>query len=137
MAAVHQRKQVVDILVVDDEARARRALRALLATYPAVSVVAEAGNGADAIACAEATRPSVVLMDVHMPVMDGLEATRQIKRDHPEIAVLLITIDSAAEVAARAAGADDFLLKGLPGGDLVTAILGRVQSRPSVSGTLR
>lgn len=122
MRACGDGERIVDVVVVDDEERARKALTALLATYPGVRLVGEAGNGADAVACADAARPSVVLMDVHMPVMDGIEATRRIKREHPGIGVLLITVDSAMAAAASAAGADEFLVKGLPGRELVAAI---------------
>jgi DNA-binding NarL/FixJ family response regulator len=114
--------QVIDLLVVDDEERVRKGLKALLQTYPGVRVVAEAGDGADGVARADTSHPHVVLMDVHMPVMDGIHAARHIKEHHPEMAVVLLTIDADMARAAELAGADEFLVKGLPGQDLMAAI---------------
>lgn len=111
------------VLLVDDRQRARASLRALLQTESSLCIVGEAANGRKAIEGVESKRPDVVLMDVRMPVMDGLEATRQIKADWPETRVVLLTMFGGYEEQARAAGADALLTKGCPPAELLTAML--------------
>ncbi len=111
------------VLIVDDRTQAREGLKALLSTVPAALVVGEAADGREAIRLIQELRPDVVLMDAKMPVMDGIEATRRIKEAWPEVRVVVLTIHAALEIEARAAGADDFLVKGCPAGELVAAIL--------------
>lgn len=112
----------IRVLIVDDRSSARRGLRALLASWPAVEVVGEATNGAEAVQMAKTSRPNVVLMDVSMPVLDGLEATRLIKSSWPEVKVVILTMHESHQANALAAGADWFLVKGCPTEDLLTAI---------------
>jgi DNA-binding NarL/FixJ family response regulator len=112
----------VRVLIVDDEAIARRALRAFLETCPQLAVVGEAGDGAEAVRIAADRRPDVVLMDYSMPVMDGVEATRRIKAARPETAVVLVSVYVSAEPEAREASVDAFLLKGFTGDELIETI---------------
>jgi DNA-binding NarL/FixJ family response regulator len=111
------------VLIVDDRAQTREGLKALLATAPPVQVVGEAADGKEALALVEKYRPDVVLMDASMPVMDGLEATRLVKAQWPEVRVIVLTIHTALRAEALAAGADAFLVKGCPVGELLAAIL--------------
>jgi DNA-binding NarL/FixJ family response regulator len=104
-----QRKRV---LVADDRRPTRQGLRALLAFMPDVEWVGEAVNGHEAMNLVAVRRPDVVLMDVHMPVMDGLEATRLIKSQSPEVRVIILTMYAEYQAEALAAGADIFLIKG-------------------------
>jgi DNA-binding NarL/FixJ family response regulator len=86
-------------------------------------VVGEASSGKEAIGLVGKCRPDVVLMGAMMPVMNGLEATRRIKAEWPDIRVIVVTIHAALKVEALAAGADAFLVKGCPAGELLAAIL--------------
>jgi len=104
-------KENTRVLIVDDQERARRGLKALLATQPELEVVGEATDGEEAVRLAEALRPDVVLMDVRMPNMDGIEATRRIKKAHPEIRVIVLTMYDTHRREALEAGADAFVLK--------------------------
>jgi len=111
------------VLIVDDRAQTREGLKALLATESPVQVVGEAADGREAIHLIEARQPDVVLMDASMPVMDGLEATRLVKAQWPQIRVIVLTIHAALRVEALAAGADAFLVKGCPAGELLAAVM--------------
>ena len=104
-------KENTRVLIVDDQERARRGLKALLATQPGLEVVGEATDGEEAVRLAEALRPDVILMDVRMPNMDGIEATRCIKKAHPEIRVIVLTMYDTHRREALEAGADAFVLK--------------------------
>ena len=112
------------VLVADDQALVRGSFRVLVDTAPGLRTVGEAGTGAEAVRLAERERPDVVLMDVRMPEMDGIEATRRICRDLPDVRVLILTtfdLDSYVYAALRA-GASGFLLKDTPPADLLSAI---------------
>jgi DNA-binding NarL/FixJ family response regulator len=115
----------VTVLVADDQAMVRAALVALLAGQPDLAVVAETANGADAVTFARELAPDVVLMDIRMPVMDGIEATRRLTANGPAgpKVVILTTFDLDDYVyEALRAGASGFLLKDAPRADLVAAV---------------
>jgi DNA-binding NarL/FixJ family response regulator len=112
----------IRVLIVDDRLRSREGLRALLATSHDIQVVAEATNGQEAISLVDQHHPDVVVMDVRMPVMDGLEATRCIKCRYPQIHVILLTLYANYRTRALAAGASAFLIKGAPAEGLIETI---------------
>ncbi len=112
----------IRVLIVDDQQLARKGLRALLAIWPKVHVVGEAGNGREAVLLTETMYPDIVLMDVRMPVMDGIAATWFIKHQWPAIRVIVLTLYGNHRNDALCAGADAFLIKGCATEDLVTAI---------------
>lgn len=103
---------VARVMVVDDRARSREGLCAWLGTFPGVKVVAEAQNGLEAIHLIEESRPDIVLMDVQMPVMDGLTATRRIKEQWPAVKVIVVSLYTCYQIDALVAGADAFISKG-------------------------
>ncbi len=112
------------VLIADDRLWARAGLRALLATRREIEVVGEAADGRVALALVEKLQPDVVLLDVQMPELDGLETTRLIKARWPGIRVVVLTMHAAYRSEALAAGADRFLVKGGPSKELFEAILG-------------
>ena len=114
--------QHIRALVVDDRPRSRRGLRALLATCPEIDVIGEATNGREALRLVEKFSPDVVLMDARMPVMDGLEATRRIKGQWPQVNVIVLTLYSTYRAQALAAGAVAFLIKGGPSEELLDTV---------------
>lgn len=101
------------MIIVDDESLVRAALKVFLESSDGFELVGEADNGADAISLARATRPDVVLMDVQMPVMDGIEATGRLTREFPGIKVVALTTFSAERVIVPmlSAGASGYLVK--------------------------
>jgi DNA-binding NarL/FixJ family response regulator len=111
------------VVVADDQALVRVGFCGIIAATPGFSVVGEAGNGAEAVEAAGRTRPDVILMDVRMPVMDGIEATRRITQSTDVRALILTTFDLDEYVfAALRAGASGFLLKDTLPADLLNAI---------------
>ncbi len=114
----------IRILVVDDHAILRAGLRALLSAEPDIEVVSEAGNGLEAVAQTEKLSPDIVLMDITMPVMDGLEATRRIHQSCPEVKVLVLTIHDSEEYLFQIleAGGAGYLVKDSADTDLINAI---------------
>jgi YesN/AraC family two-component response regulator len=100
------------IMIVDDSLRARCALKALISQQAGINVTAEAPNGQEAIQSINKQKPDLVLMDIRMPVMDGLDATKAIKARWPQIKVVILTMYPEHQTEALAAGADAFLMKG-------------------------
>jgi len=114
---------VLRVVVADDQALVRVGFCGIIAATPGFTVVGEAGNGVEAVEAARQTRPDVILMDVRMPVMDGIEATRQITQSTDVRALILTTFDLDEYVfAALRAGASGFLLKDTLPADLLNAI---------------
>ncbi|MCG6494754.1 response regulator transcription factor [Kitasatospora sp. A2-31] len=118
----------INVLIVDDQAMIRAGFGALLDAQPDIAVVGEAGDGEEGVALCAARRPDVVLMDVRMPVLDGLEATRRLMNPPPGTGyrprvLMLTTFDIDDYVyEALAAGASGFLLKDAPPADLIQAV---------------
>jgi len=110
------------ILIVDDQRRTRQSLKALLATKSQFIRILEAESGAEAAKCANEWLPDLVLMDARMPVMDGIEATRAIKRQSPGVKVIVLSMFMEYQTAALEAGADAFICKGEPPERLLAAL---------------
>jgi NarL family two-component system response regulator LiaR len=117
-------KKLIRVLLVDDHAIVRDGIRSLLKTQPDIEVVGEANNGQDAMSMAESLQPDVVLMDLVMPGMDGIEAIRRIVDGQPESRILVLTSFSAEDKVFPAikAGAMGYLLKDCDSEELVRAI---------------
>ncbi|MFD9735633.1 response regulator [Umezawaea sp. NPDC059074] len=114
---------MIRVLIADDQALLRGSFRVLVETEPGLTVVGEAENGAHAVELAREHRPDVVLMDVRMPVLDGIEATRIIRATTGSRVLVLTMFDVDTSVfAALRAGASGFLLKDVPPADLLRAI---------------
>ncbi|MFB2838238.1 response regulator [Floridanema evergladense] len=115
---------MIKLLLVDDQPLLRRGMKALLKTDDELQVVGEAENGQEAIAQVEALNPHVVLMDIRMPIMDGVAATRTIYQQFPETKVLILTTfdDREYVIEALRYGASGYLLKDTPFEELTQAI---------------
>jgi DNA-binding NarL/FixJ family response regulator len=112
------------VLIVDDHPLVRQGLRAVLSSEPDISVVGEAMDGAEAVRLVAELEPDVVIMDLQMPGMHGIDATHAILAARPGTAVLVLTMfdDDDMVFSAVAAGAKGYLLKGADGSDIVTAV---------------
>jgi len=134
-----QRVSPVRVLLVDDQALFREALAVLLGVRADIEVVGEAADGAEALHRAAELAPDVVLMDLHMPVLNGIAATRRMRVEHPAVRVIaLTTFDDDEEVfAALRAGAVGYLLKDVSSARLVEAVLAAARGesvlQPSVA----
>lgn len=130
----------IRVLLVDDHAMVRRGMRDFLALHDDLEIVGEAADGAAAIEVAAVLRPDVVVMDLLMPGVDGIEATARIKAAQPDVEIVAITsfIEEARVVAALEAGASGFLLKDAEADELAAAIRsaasGEVHLDPAVAG---
>ncbi|MFL5660731.1 MAG: response regulator, partial [Ktedonobacteraceae bacterium] len=133
---------VIEVLIADDHGVVREGLRMFLGRDPELIVVGEASNGAEAIELTRQLRPDVVLMDLLMPVMDGIAATAAIRTELPETEVIALTsvLESTAVVGAMKAGAIGYLLKDTQAPELRRAIkaaaAGQVQLSPQASAYL-
>jgi DNA-binding NarL/FixJ family response regulator len=114
----------IRVLICDDQALVRAGFRAILGSRPGMEIVGEAENGAEAVALAERRQPDVILMDIRMPVLDGVEATRRLVAEGSPARILVLTtfdLDEYVHAAIRA-GASGFLLKDVTPAKLVEAI---------------
>lgn len=116
--------EVIRVYITDDHPIVRRGIKQLLSTETGIEVVGEATNGREAIADMQKLKPDIVLMDLVMPVMDGIEAIRQIKSDHPSIQILVLTSFAADDKVFPAikAGALGYLIKDTGPDELVRAV---------------
>lgn len=130
-----QERKRISVLLVDDHAIMRQGLASLLRIEPDIEIVGEAADGRQAVELARRHRPDVVVMDVNMPVMDGIEATRFILAELPQCSVIGLSmhIDHDIAAAMRKAGAVGYLTKGGPSEDLLAAIRSAV-ARDSFAG---
>ncbi len=117
-------KKQYRIVIAEDHTILREGLRSLLCSDPEFDVVGEAEDGRDAIRCVEALSPDLVLMDLSMPRMNGLDAIKEIKKQNPEIKIIVLTVHKTEEyiLATLQAGADGYLLKDATHSELVMAI---------------
>jgi DNA-binding NarL/FixJ family response regulator len=115
---------VIRIVVADDHPIVRDGLRALLDSLPAMQLVGEAATGREAVRLAVRERPDVLVMDLHMPELDGVAATTEITRAAPGVAVLVLTMfdNDESVFAAMRAGALGYLVKGATQGDIIRAV---------------
>jgi DNA-binding NarL/FixJ family response regulator len=113
----------IRIIVVDNRASNRRGLKALLAFEPRIMIVGEAADGEEAVQLVDKDQPDLVLMDIHMPVMDGFKATQMIKSAWPKVKVVLYSVYPGYKEEATLAGADYFMIKGSSGATLPETIL--------------
>ena len=126
------------LLIVDDHPVVRAGLRGMLSGQPDFEVVGEAANGAEAVALTKRLLPDVVLMDLRMPEMDGVTAIEQIKAQHPDIQVLVLTTyDSDSDILpAIESGATGYLLKDAPREELFQAIRAAAQGKPLLTSAI-
>ena len=129
----------IELMLVDDHDVVRTGLRSFLETQPGLKVVAEANNGIEALDRAKKTQPNIVLMDITMPDMDGMETTRQLKHLCPECQVLVLTVhnDKQYFMQMLAAGASGYLTKQAAADELIAAIravaAGHVYLQPALA----
>lgn len=117
-------KPVIRVMIADDHPIVREGLRAVLAALPDFELVATAATGSEAVTAGTTHHPDVVVMDLHMPDLDGVQATRQLLAAHPDTAVLVLTMydDDDMLLAALKAGARGYLLKGASHSDIAQAL---------------
>jgi DNA-binding NarL/FixJ family response regulator len=116
----------IRVLVADDDASFRASVRDLIERQPGLTVVATAADGLQAIELADDLDPDAVVIDLHMPLLDGVSAAARLRHDHPSLCLIALTGDEAPELhnAVREAGADDVLLKN----QLVDALVERLRT---------
>ena len=116
----------VRVLLVDDDRDFLESLRPLIEHQPVLTVAGTAENGLDAIELADALEPDAVVIDLHMPVVDGVTAVARLRKDHPNLCLIALTGDAATELheAVTEAGADAVLMKG----DLVDSLVARLRA---------
>jgi DNA-binding NarL/FixJ family response regulator len=114
----------VRLLIVDDHAVIRRGIQSILRAWPEWEISGEASNGAEAVQLAASLKPEIVLMDISMPGMNGLEASRAIRKTNPEIKIILLTLHDSLEWVETAlhAGARGYLLKSETENELIRAL---------------
>ncbi|HET7273479.1 MAG TPA: response regulator transcription factor [Rubrobacter sp.] len=133
-----QSTERIRVLVADDHPVFRRGMRAILGAEQDTESVGEAINGEEAIACALELRPDVILMDLNMPQVSGIEATRRILEASPDAAILMLTMfeDDKSILAAMRAGAHGYVLKGADGAETLRAIRAAASGEAIFSPTI-
>jgi DNA-binding NarL/FixJ family response regulator len=116
----------IRVLIADDDTVFLESLQGLIDSQPELAVVGRAVDGLEAIELAEALRPDAVVLDLHMPLLDGVSAATRLRRDHPNLCLIALTGDEAPALhrAVRDAGADEVLLKG----ELVDGLVERLSA---------
>ncbi|MCV4231878.1 response regulator transcription factor [Virgibacillus sp. LDC1] len=133
---------MIRLLIADDHAMVRRGLQVFLASQPDIEMVGEAANGEETLETAKHLNPDVVLMDLNMPILNGIDTTARLKKEQPHIKVIVLTsfIDYDHVLPAIRAGARGYLLKDIEPEDLVAAIRrvneGQVELHPDAAGLL-
>jgi DNA-binding NarL/FixJ family response regulator len=135
-------KKPFNIVIAEDHTILREGLKALLSSHPDLNVVGEAEDGIEAIRCVQNHSPDMILLDLSMPRMTGLDAIKEIKRVNAETKIIVLTVHKTEEyiLATLQAGADGYVLKDAHSTELLTAIRhvldGRRYLSPSISGTI-
>jgi signal transduction histidine kinase/ActR/RegA family two-component response regulator len=135
ITTISQASGVIRVLLVDDHALVRQGLRTVLDRYPDVTIVGEAGNGLEAVAMAADLMPDVILMDIKLPLMDGIEATRRITVAQPGVVVVGLSVNNSAQGirAMKEAGAATFI----PKDDVVEQLHDTIAALATAAGTRR
>jgi DNA-binding NarL/FixJ family response regulator len=135
-------KKPFTIVIAEDHTILREGLKSLLSSQPDLKIVGEAGDGLEAIRCVQNHSPDMILLDLSMPRMTGLDAIKEIKRANEDTRIIVLTVHSTEEyiLATLQAGADGYVLKDAHGTELMTAIRhvldGRRYLSPSISGMI-
>jgi DNA-binding NarL/FixJ family response regulator len=135
-------KKAYNIVIAEDHTILREGLKSLLSSQPDLKIVDEAGDGLEAIRCVQNHSPDLILLDLSMPRMTGLDAIKEIKRVNSDTKIIVLTVHSTEEyiLATLQAGADGYVLKDAHSSELMTAIRhvldGRRYLSPSISGTI-
>ena len=135
-------KKAFNIVIAEDHTILREGLKSLLSSQPDFKIVGEAGDGLEAIRCVQNHTPDMILLDLSMPRMTGLDAIKEIKRVNSDTKIIVLTVHSTEEyiLATLQAGADGYVLKDAHSAELLTAIRhvldGRRYLSPSISGTI-
>jgi two-component system, NarL family, response regulator NreC len=132
------RTKAIRILLADDHGIVRQGLRAVLARDPELEVVGESADGSDAVRLAEALDPSIVIMDIAMPHLNGIDATARIVKESPGTGVIILSMHGDETYLLRAlnAGAKGYLLKDSAEGDLIPAVHAVAEGRPFFSSAI-
>lgn len=119
-----QKERAITVLLADDHFIVRQGLRTTLSEFPEIHIIGEAGDGIEALAQVKALKPDVVLMDINMPGMNGLEATAHIRKNFPDTRVLVVTVHDSNQYITQVlrAGADGYVLKDTSPDELARAI---------------
>lgn len=128
----------IRVLLADDHSLFREGLAGILNAQPDFEVVGEASDGLEALVKAQELAPDLILMDINMPGCDGLEATRQIKRDLPDVTIVMLTVRDENEKLFQAirGGAQGYLLKSIRSRRLVTLLRGAMRGEAAITSTL-